>query len=74
MSQALCQESFYIPELPLFNNLIELHVESTDPMNMACDALLTILRHSPRLEALYFAMVTSNPEIDSLFANKMLMS
>jgi len=51
--------------------LVELHVESTDPMNMACDALLTILRCSPRLEALYFAMVTSNPEIDSLFANIM---
>ncbi|XP_027915280.1 F-box/LRR-repeat protein At3g26922-like [Vigna unguiculata] len=55
-TEALCQGSFYIPELPLFNNLVELHVESTDPMNMACDALLTILRCSPRLEALYFAM------------------
>jgi len=50
-------------------------VESGALMNLASAALLTILRRSPRLESLDFAMVTHwfKPEINSLFANKTLM-
>ncbi|RDX60578.1 F-box protein, partial [Mucuna pruriens] len=62
--EALCCASSLITDIPLFNNLVELSVVSAAPVNLACDALMTIFRNSPILETVEFITGISMPKND----------
>ncbi|XP_061354565.1 F-box/LRR-repeat protein At3g26922-like [Gastrolobium bilobum] len=63
-AEALCHSSFLIANLSLFYNLVELRVVSgVSPINLTCEALLTVLRKSPSLETVEFVMGVSLPSL-----------